>query len=288
MSDTISNIVERYLRHRRTQGAPPNTVQAQRYYLSRLGTWAGDRPLNTLTLVDLEDFVGETFGHLSYHTRRCSQSHLRAFYRWADKRGYADSVVAEGLEWPKRPRRERPTYYKPEQVAAILGQLNDPLDRLLATILVRHGQRVGRTISLQWRHVDFEAAVIHYPPWKGCKAMTMPLDKDTGRLLQAWRAISRYTDPDDWLFCSKRTRVYHRQATEFRTVLRAACLRAGVPYRGAHEFRRTLATTLLNSGVPLKAVSENVLGHSDVETTLRHYAGVDDDSVADSLRNLPF
>ncbi len=40
-----------------------------------------------------------------------------------------------------------------------------------------------------------------------------------------------------------------------------------------HDLRHTAATVLLSQGVPVKVVSE-LLGHSDISTTLRIYAHV--------------
>ena len=152
---------------------------------------------------------------------------------------------------------KRPTYYRPDEAARLLAAFVDPMDRLIATILLRHGQRLNAVLSLSWAQVDFDKAVIRYSAMKTQRrGLTLPLDTDTGRMLKAWRALQTKTDPTDHVFESRTRPGHHRHDDGFRDALAAACRRAGVPYRGAHELRRTCATTLLDMGEPLHRVSQ--------------------------------
>jgi site-specific recombinase XerD len=48
--------------------------------------------------------------------------------------------------------------------------------------------------------------------------------------------------------------------------------RAGVADAELHSFRRTYATTLLRKGVDIRTV-QMLLGHSDIESTMRYLTG---------------
>lgn len=280
--------VKRFLQWRETQETPRATLISFRVYLTKWVAWAGDRPLAELTLGDLDDFVLDCYGHLGYSSKKAAVTALRAFYRWGVKRKHLPVNVAVELELPRKPRRERPTYYQPEQVAAILSQL-DHTDRLITLLLVRHGQRITATTSLRWGDIDWKAGVVRYPPTKQqLDGLRLPLDKDTATQLKAWQALTRNTGPEAWVFPAHLHPSRHRCTDNYRASLQWACKRAGVPYRGAHELRRTAITTLLKMGVPLHVVSKQYAGHSHVSTTVEHYAGPDDDSLADAIAALPF
>ncbi|MBL4885018.1 MAG: tyrosine-type recombinase/integrase [Planctomycetaceae bacterium] len=47
--------------------------------------------------------------------------------------------------------------------------------------------------------------------------------------------------------------------------------RLKIPYRGFHHARHTAATEMLRRGVQIKVVS-SILGHANIETTLRVYS----------------
>lgn len=276
--------VERFVHWLRANEYVPATQQQYRSVLRRYHDWLGDRDELAVTTADLEDFVLDVYGHLGYSSKKNAQVALRTYYGWLRRRKLVPSNPADDLTWPRK-RRKRPTFYHPEQVAAILRSFQAPGDELLARVLARHGQRLTPTITLRWGQVDFCHAVIRYAPAKG-SAITMPLDLDTAKRLRAWKALAKDGRPDAWVFPGRAGR--HRNQDAFRDALHAACREAGVPYRGVHELRRTLTTTLLQMGEPLHRVSQQVLGHANVATTVEHYAGVDDDDVGAAIRRLPY
>lgn len=271
--------VDRFVAHCETQGYSAHTQVRYRAILTGFHREVGKEP-GVVTQDDIEDWLAIDCARLAITTRRTIVSTLRSYFGWLHARGKVESDPAAGIPYPRRPRR-RPTYLTPEQVALVIRQPTQPRDRLLVTLLARHGQRVGAVIGLRWTDVDFGRALVHYPVSKG-QLRSMPLDPDTGRLLKAWRAL----EDGEWVFPSA-----HGGPVSYdraRQLCKAACKQAGVPWRGCHEFRRSLATTLLQSGEPLHKVSRLVLGHADIATTVRHYAGAEDDDVAGMLRRLPY
>lgn len=245
-----------------------------------------DLPLASVTTEILEDYLNVTLSRCAPSTKRAHISVLRSFFKYLRSRGKIVENPAAELAYPKS-RRRRPTYYSPEQVARILQEATAGRDKMLLTLLARHGQRVGAVIALRWREVDFERAIVHYPSTSDSKnAMSMPLDVDTARMMRAWRACNPDAGGEDYVFASRQGG--HLGHTAVLQLIKRTCKRCGVPYRGAHEFRRTVATTLLQMGEPLHQVSRGVLGHSSVATTVAHYAGADDEDVAGMIRRLPY
>lgn len=272
-------VVERYAAFCETQGYSPHTVFRYRVILTAFHKRVPHHP-SVVSTDDIEDYLAVDCAKLAVTTRRTIVSTLRSYFGWQERRGKIERSPAAAIPYPRQPRR-RPTYLTPEQVALVIRQPTQPRDRLLVTLLARHGQRVGAVIGLRWSDVDFGRAQINYPVSKGT-LRTMPLDADTARLLKAWRALNE----SEYVFPNNRggSMSYDRA----RQLCKDACKRAGVPWRGCHEFRRTLATTLLQQGEPLHKVSRLVLGHADITTTIRHYAGAEDDDVAGMIRRLPY
>ena len=70
-----------------------------------------------------------------------------------------------------------------------------------------------------------------------------------------------------------------QQPQEHRTASRCAerlLLKIGVEYKGFHAFRHSYATKMLESGVNTKVVSD-LLGHSNISTTLNIYSHTSND-----------
>lgn len=173
------------------------------------------------------------------------------------------------------------------------------------------GMRVGEVTGLRWQDIDFEKNVInvthtlvYLPPFngkKGCLVLQSPKSKAGIRtipllssvkdaLLQVKRdqnldgikckvTISGFTD---FVFLTRSGKLYHK-TTLNRAISRIVrdMNNAGasdvdlMPHFSCHTLRHTFTTRLIESGMNPKIV-QNVLGHSDIQTTLNIYADVTD------------
>ena len=271
--------ITRYVSHLETRGIAATTRHSYRDQLVRFFATIGADVDDGPTTDRLEDFLAVDCAHLAPSTKRTFVAVLRSYFAYRAERYDEPNPAAPLRVPPATPRR--PTYLTTEQVAAVIRYPEEPRDRLLLTMLARHGQRVSATIALRWSDVDFTRALVHYPASKR-RLQTMPLDADTARLLKAWHALTA----SEWVFPSRAGG--HVGYDRARQLCRNACRAVGVPWRGCHEFRRSLATTLLQQGEPLHKVSRLVLGQADIQTTVNHYAGSDDEDVAGMIRRLPF
>lgn len=271
--------IRRYEAACRARELAPATIRSKRYYLDRFAL-AVDKPAAEVTIEDVEDYF-VSIGHLAPTTRRVGHEVLHAFFAWLQARGRVAANPVSAVH-PARPLPHRPTYYRPEQAAALLAAPAEPWVRLLLMLLLRHGQRISVVLALRWSDVDLDRARISYPSSKRQRPIALALDVGTARQLKAWRALI----DGEWVFPGKKGG--HRSYVSAHHHLRETCKAVGMPWRGAHEFRRTCVTTLLQMGEPLHVVSARVAGHSNVATTTRYYAGVDDEDVAGAIRRLPY
>ena len=101
--------------------------------------------------------------------------------------------------------------------------------------------------------------------------------------LLAHRARSLCTEPNGLVFTSSVGTPISPKNVAHR-VLRPTCLRSGLPPIGWHVLRHTHATWLSESGATIRA-AQDILGQSDLETTLRVYTHAVPDSKRRAMAN---
>lgn len=124
---------------------------------------------------------------------------------------------------------------------------------------------------------------------KGGYQHRLSLVYDVTAALVAWLEVRRSLDidpPHDFVFVNNRKADGNRHAplsTGFVSTLvkRLSQEVCGVQY-GPHSIRHWRGQSLMDSGVPATVVQQ-ILGHSDVEITLKHYANQDFARVAQVL-----
>ncbi len=109
-------------------------------------------------------------------------------------------------------------------------------------------------------------------------ARDVPMSEPVRAALVAHRSCCPNSGAEGLVFTSSaRTPINSKNLA--RRILRPACVRLGLPPISWHCLRHSTATWLSESGATLRA-AQDVLGQSDLETTLRTYTHV----VAESQR----
>ena len=156
-------------------------------------------------------------------------------------------------------------------------------------VAVLTGLRVGEIAALRWSRVDFFRGVIQVretysdetgfgTPKTRSSVREVPLSEPLRIALQAHRARCSHADGDAFVFASRASTPISPKNMAHR-VLRPTCVRLGLRPIGWHVLRHTHATWLSESGATIRA-AQDLLGQSDMETTLRVYTH----SVPDSKR----
>ena len=147
-------------------------------------------------------------------------------------------------------------------------------DYAVLTLLSRLGLRAGEVAALELADIDWRAGEL-VVRGKGRRQERLPLPTDVGEALAGWLRRGRPRCESVTVFT--RVRAPHRQLTSagVSAIVRAACVRAGLPALNAHRLRHTAATEMLRAGASLPEVGQ-VLRHASVLTTAI-YAKVDQD-----------
>lgn len=154
--------------------------------------------------------------------------------------------------------------------------------KLGIVICISTGLRLGEICALKWSDIHLERKILQVnstvqrirvdgrntqtvllegEPKSMFSKREIPLSDEIIQLLHSYyHGVETYVINDD---SPMDPRTYQNK---FKKYLQTA----GIEYRNFHSLRHTFATNCINSGADVKSLSE-ILGHSDVKTTLNRY-----------------
>lgn len=203
---------------------------------------------------------------------------LRSFYKWAERRGLADTNPMTLIRTPRQTKR-LPKAISVEQIERLLSapDQSDVLgmrDRAMLETLYSTGLRVSELVGLELGDVDLAGEAVKVRG-KGKKERIVPLGSHAvaaiTRYMEMLRADPRFAPA--WadgrthrpLFVNKHggrlsSRSVRRKLDKY---LKAVGLDAAI---SPHTLRHSFATHLLDNGADLRSVQE-LLGHQSLSTT---------------------
>jgi len=150
----------------------------------------------------------------------------------------------------------------------------------LSWVAVLTGLRIGEVAALRWSRVDFFRGVLQVKetysdetgfgtPKTRSSVREVPLSDPLRIALLAHRAHCSSIHGDAFVFSSTANTPISPKNMAHR-VFRPSCVRLAMRPFGWHVLRHTHATWLSESGATIRA-AQDILGQSDMETTLRVY-----------------
>jgi len=203
------------------------------------------------------------------------QSYLRslsAMFKWAlkEKMIKNDPTAEVKVTLARSDHRLRP-WMQAEEWPAFLAacEERDPHHRIRAEFVLHVGLRASELAAAQWSWIigTGDKKSISVPASKSARARAIPLDRRALVLLDQAKAF--WADPN-FIFAKGQI-----SPANFRRDTVDACVAASVTTTDFHGLRRSCGSHWLACGVDLFLVSR-WLGHADVSTTAKHYAGLAD------------
>ena len=145
------------------------------------------------------------------------------------------------------------------------------------------GLRLGELCALRWGDIDFDEGLLSVrrtvlrvdhsgetrlevqAPKTENSERVVPLTK---KLLTLLRMFRKGHDEDEYVFTGSKDRPMEPRTMQYR--FEFFLKKQGIRPRGFHTLRHSFATRCVERGVDVKTLSE-VLGHSNVQTTLQMY-----------------
>lgn len=193
--------------------------------------------------------------------------------------GYMDENPARGLSIGERVPKKEPAFLHPRDALRLIEALPEPC-RTIVIVATLTGLRIGEIAALRWERLDFLRGIIHVKetysedvgfgtPKTRSSIRDVPMSEPVRAALLKHRSHCRNVDSAAFVFASKAGTPVGPKNLANR-VLRPTCVRLGLRPISWHVLRHTHATWLSESGATIRA-AQDILGQSDVETTLRVY-----------------
>jgi site-specific recombinase XerD len=219
------------------------------------------------------------------YSRRTIQTYaaaIRAFFKYAEGRGWCLRGLAESIKAPRIYKHETlPSGPSWEDVQRLLKTtLGDHptniRDRAILMLLAIYGLRSGEVVKLRLDDLDWEKEILYVRRTKNAKSQEFPLSHTVGNaILRYLQKVRPSNCPYRELFiariaphCPLSThaiyQVMNRRLRPLNVILK---------HSGPHALRHACATHLINEGISIKEISD-YLGHQSLEST-RIYAKVD-------------
>lgn len=179
------------------------------------------------------------------------------------------------------------------ELDSVLENIDDHY-RPLFTALAYTGARPNELIALRWTDIDWQHKTIRIDkgrvrgnegaPKTRSSKRTIPILQKTEAALLELKA--RTVQPkDNYVFADKKGQPINKHLDR---VWNRALKKSGLLHRPSYQLRHTFATQCILKGLPLPYIAK-LLGHTTIDTLVRHYAGWIDQSTPeyeDKLRQV--
>lgn len=246
-----------------------------------LGEWAAAQDgagIEILSAADVTAFLVRECSRYSVGSAKGRATELRSLLRFLYVSGLTPARLAAAVPGVAGWSGARlPLVIGATEVGALIGSCDRERvvgrrDFAILTLLGRLGLRSAEIAGLTLDDIDWRAGEI-VVRGKGRRSDRLPLPADVGEALAAYVADGRPRVTHREVFVRGRAPLVGIHPTTVSTVVRHACVRAGLPVVGAHRLRHAAAAAMLARGAPLAEIGQ-VLRHRDPATTAA-YAKVD-------------
>lgn len=180
------------------------------------------------------------------------------------------------------------------QIIQILPKLSEEYARILV-MLIMTGCRRGEALGAMWEDIDWDKKTIHLQrvvrfinnrPVVSTKMKT----KAANRTISLWEEFIPYLGEKKTsgfiIHCNGEPLSERQYVNRWNAIIKHL-QKEGIAERfTAHQLRHTYATVAANSGIIPPKVLQGMLGHSNFQTTMNIYAGLDEDKVRESSQKL--
>lgn len=172
---------------------------------------------------------------------------------------------------PAKIPKKLPVFITESELGSILQHTAKPDMKDFFTLAFHTGLRLSELLNLEWQAVNFAERIIKVSntetfTTKSKKERIVPLNQTALEMLTKRQPKILSLDKKNYVFQKYSGVRYERDfvSKHFKKAVRAAGLNEGLHF---HSLRHSTASNMVRRGVPIAVVKE-VLGHSDIKTTM--------------------
>lgn len=276
----LPEIVKIYCASLAIENKAKGTIDGYRRELERFfGTLR--KPFNTVTTNDIRLYMYTR--QQENNLKKSSLEHVRviinAFYSWLVDQEYMERNPArliEPIQVPKEGREAIPMV----ELEYLRAACETHREKALIDFLYSTGCRISECAAVTMADIDWRDRSVRIRHGKGDKARTVYFNAESEVSLKNY--IASKTHPSAALFSS--TRAPYGRMTKEALEAEVRRIRARVADKLTvevvpHALRTTFATHAAGNGMPIEHVQQ-LLGHSDINTTMRYVNKVQEDAKA--------
>lgn len=298
----------------------PKTLKSYRGWVYKFRMFAGSKDPDTLDSEDVKRFLTylAVEANVSASSQNLAFNGLLFFYRHVlgKEFGKIDGVVRA-----KR-RPYIPVVLSKDEVYRVVDQLRYPYD-LVVKLLYGCGLRLFECLNLRVNNFNFDGGILTVHDGKGKKDRALPIpvvlidelkahmnrvhnlyqkdlagNYDGAFMFDSLEKKYKQAGKDfiwQWFFPAKtltyvkdtkENRRYHLHETHVQRAIKKAVAKAGLTKRvTAHSFRHSFASHLLEANYDIRTIQE-LLGHSDIRTTMIYTHTVKSKTIKDAISPL--
>ena len=212
---------------------------------------------------------------------------LRRFFKYLFDNEYIKTDYTQRIKPPKIVEKEI-VYLNEEEIAKVIETVKNGFgekkqakfldnsrvrDLAIMTMLLGTGMRASECVGIDLDHINLEERTV-YVTRKGGKEMTLYFNASTAEALEDYLQIRNKIVPEPGsekalFLSSQRKRISARALQNLvKKYANVAC--PGKKKLSPHKMRSSFGTALYNANHDIEQVA-NTLGHSNVNTTKKHY-----------------
>lgn len=271
----------------------PNTIDTYNKSINRFFSFCGvekEEDIHQITSELCVQYLSNLKETLSKSSINSHLRPLKAFFNWMVEHEYLEKSPFSKIKFLKTPKKEA-TFLTDEEVDRVIAACTRLEDKTILTLMLMTGLRRDELVNLRMEDFRDCQIKVNWRAAKGEKERVIPLIPDVCDLLNQYllARTKRKGDQYPWLFVSKggfgKTRDGQFSGNAINQKFKNAMKRAGFdPQRiselSVHKLRHTFTANIIESSSV--NIAQKLLGHSNLETTLR-YAHLKDGALRNAI-----